>query len=132
MTSLCTAIEARAHLRIDDDADDEWLAIFIPAISEAVAGWLKDEWRLYVCVVDSSGEYVIDSSGDPIIALDSSGSPTVRSLVKAAMLVELASAYRFREGEGTENTVPSDAGHGYVLNKLSTAMLSSLRKTTVA
>lgn len=128
MAELVSAAEARTHLRIESGTgDDAWLAIFIPAISEAVLNWLKDEWRAYVPMEDSSGIWT-DSSGDPIPA-----EPLVAKWsVKAAVLVELASQYRYREGEGTDNVVPSDAGHGYVLNKASTALLQPLRKTTVA
>lgn len=131
-TDLVTIAEARAHLRLDADSggsfDDDWLAIFIPAISEAVSLWLKDDARLYVPLVDSSGEVVRDSSGEPV-----PDEPlVVRPVVKAAVLIELSSAYRFREGEGLDNVVTPDAGYGYVLNKASTALLTPLRKPLVA
>lgn len=130
MVEFVTKDQARHHLRLPFDSngspDDLWLDIFIPAISQAVALWLKDDWRPYVPEIDSSGEVVIDSSGDPI--------PTdvVQPVVIAATLLELGSVYRFREGEGVDNVVPSDAGWGYVLNKASTALLTPLRKSTVA
>lgn len=130
MAEFVTKAEARAQLRLDPvesegGPDDLWLEIWIPAVSDAVAAWLKDEWRPYVPEVDSSGEVVTDSSADPI--------PTgiVRSQVKAAVLLELASQFRFREGEG-DNAVPSHEGHGYSLTKAATAILSPLRKSTVA
>lgn len=127
---LVTSAEAIQHLRLDQTADLPWLAIFIPAISEAVASWLKDEWRLYVPEMDSGG-IVVDSSGDPVPFVDSNGY-TVRPIVKAALLIELGSVYRYREGEGKDNVVPDAAGYGYTLNKASTAMLAGLRKSTVA
>lgn len=129
MAEFVTIQEAYAHLRLGDydssgGPDDDWLAIFIPAISQAVALWLKDDWRPYVPEVDSGG-VVVDSSGDPI--------PTdvVRPVVKAAVLLELASVYRYREGEG-DNRVDQAEGWGYVLNKTSTALLAPLRKPTLA
>lgn len=129
MVNFVTIPEAYAHLRLGDydssgGPDDDWLAIFIPAISQAVALWLKDDWRPYVPEVDSGG-VVVDSSGDPI--------PTevVRPVVKAAVLLELASVYRYREGEG-DNRVDQSEGWGYVLNKTSTALLAPLRRPTVA
>lgn len=131
MIELVTIEEARAQLRIDDvdsngGPDDLWLAIWLPAISEAVANWLKDEWRLYVAEVDSGG-VVVDSSGDPVPAV-----PLVaRPVVKAATLIELERQYRFRGGE-SEADVQSHEGHGYTLGKGATALLSSLRKSTVA
>lgn len=128
MAELVTAAEAKLHLRLDTGtADDTWLAIFIPAISEAVLGWLKDDWRAYVPEQDSSG-IITDSNGDPIPA-----EPLVAKWsVKAAVLLELANVYRNREGEGKDNVVTPDAGYGYVLNKASTALLTPLRKPTVA
>lgn len=131
MIELVTIEEARAHLRIDDvdsdgSPDDLWLSIFMPAISEAVANWLKDEWRLYVAEVDSGG-VVVDSSGDPVPALPLAARP----VVKAATLIELERQFRFRGGE-SEADVQSHEGHGYTLGKGATALLSSLRKSTVA
>lgn len=131
MLDLVTAAEAKSHLRIDSTADDVWLAIFIPAISEAVALWLKDSWRLYEPELDAGGDPILDSAGDPIPSEDSNGL-VVRWVVKAAVLIELGNVYRFREGEGTDNAVPDAAGHGYVLNKASTALLAPLRKSTLA
>ena len=136
MLDLVTLQDAYDHLRIDADtsgsADDGWLAIFIPAISQAVALWLKDDWRLYVPELDSDGEVVVNSDGDPIPELDSAGEPTAKPVVRAAVLIELASQYRYREGEGKDNVMTPDAGYGYVLNKASTNLLTSLRRPTVA
>lgn len=126
---LVTAEEARAQIRLDppdsnQDPDSVWLSIWIPAVSMAVTTWLKDEWRLYVPFIDSNGDVMRDSNDDPI--------PTdvVHPAVKGAALYELASAYEFRAGEGT-NIVPDAAGYGYILSKGATAMLAALRKPTV-
>lgn len=131
--NLVTLAEARAHLRLDYEEDsgegfgpdDAWLDAFIPAVSEAVASWVKEESRLYVPAVDSSGDAVIDSSGEAVPAEPL----TVRRVVKAAVLLELSSLYRFREGEGKDNAMP--AADGYVLNKASTSLLAALRRPTV-
>jgi len=140
-SNLVTIEQACIHLRCDYEVDSSgavasedvpWLSMFIPAISEAVSLWLKDSWRLYEWEMDSNGEVLRDSGGDPVPMIDSAGDPVVRWSVRSAVLVELASQYRFREGEGTDNAVPSDAGYGYVLNKASTALLAPLRKSTVA
>lgn len=137
MLELVTVDEARAHLRIDDydsggGPDDLWLAIWIPAVSEAVALWLKDSWRLFVEEVDSEGNIVRDSNGDPVPAEDSDG-PIIRMSVKAAALLELASQYRFREGEGKDNAVPAHEGYGHTLtSKAAVAILTALRRPTVA
>lgn len=129
MLELVSQDEAMTHLLIGPE-HAPWLSMFIPAISEAVAGWLKDSWRLYEPELDSSGEIAIDSSGGTIPMEDSSGL-VVKAVVKAAVVLELASTLRYKEGEGTNNVVPDAAGYGYVLNKASTAMLAPLRKSTV-
>lgn len=134
MLELVTVAEAREHLRLDYvygsiGPDDDWLAIMISAVSQAVALWLKDSWRLYVPEVDSDGNVVLDSDGKPVPHETSDGK-TVHPSVRAAVLIELASQYRFREGEGKDNAMPLDAG--YVLNKASTALLTPLRKPTAA
>lgn len=133
MLELVSFEDAKHQLRIDDDDDshDEWLALFIPAVSEAVASWLKDRWRLYLPARDSDGEVVLDSDDIPVPAEDSNGDPIVHPIVRAAVLIELASQFRFREGEG-DNRVEAHEGHGYTLSKTATALLSGLRKSTVA
>lgn len=134
MLSLVTIAEAREHLRLDyadtGGPDDPWLEIMIPAISQAVALWLKDEWRLYVPERDSDGAIVVGEDGNPVPAEDASGK-IVQPVVRAAVLIELDSQYQFRSGEGKDNAVTPDAGYGYVLNKASTALLTPLRRPTV-
>lgn len=131
MADLVGTQDARDHLRLDNDADNSWLMMWIPAISQAVLTWLKDEWRAYVLMVDESGNVLIDSSGDPIPEVDGEGDPIVKPIVSAAVLVELAQQYRFRDGSGAA-AVPSHAGHGYVLGAGATSLLNGLRKSTVA
>lgn len=123
MADLCSIDDARNHIRTDSDADDAWFAVWIPAISQAVLSWLKESWRAY----ESSG--LEDSNGDPIPAEDSNG-PIVKPMVRAAVLLELAQQYRFRDGSGAA-AVPSHWGHGYVLGAGATSLLVALRKSTV-
>lgn len=122
---LVTTDEAMAQLRLDDDASEAWLEIWIPAVSEAVSSWLKDEWRLYLPERDSDGKIVVDSDGVPV------PSDTVDPTVKCAVLLELASQMRFREGDGDNRVAPQD-GYGFTLSRGATAILSSLRKPTIA
>lgn len=130
---LVTAAQAKDQIHIDADstADDGWLGIWIPAVSQAVATWLKEAWRLYEPALDSNGQPILDSAGDPYPALSSNGDPIVRPIVQAATLVELAQQYRFRDGSEAQ-AVPSHWGHGYVLGAGATSLLVALRKSTVA
>lgn len=127
---LVTVDEALAQIRGDEEADSDWLTLWIPIVSGAIQTWLKDEWRLYVPAEDSDGEVMRDSDGDPVPA-EVDGEPVVQPAVRGAVLVELASQFRFREGEG-DNRVDQQEGHGYVLSKTATALLAGLRKPTVS
>jgi hypothetical protein len=136
MLELVTIDDARQQLRLDEGdsgggADDGWLALAIPGVSEAVRTWLKDDWRLYLPELDSDDAVITDTDGDPIPAEDTNGNPITHPTVRMAVLLELASQFRFREGEG-DNVVPADAGYGYTLSKGATALLAGLRKPTVA
>lgn len=137
MSELITREQAYEHLRLDYDsggsADDAWLDVFIPAVSEAVRRWLKEDWRLYEWETDSDGNIVRDSDGNPVPLLDSDGEPVVKPVVRAACLLELASQYRFREGEGRDNAVPSHEGYGHGLtSKAAVALLTTIRRPTVS
>lgn len=137
MSNLITREQAYEHLRLDYDsggsADDGWLDVFIPAVSEAVRRWLKEDWRLYEWEADSDGNIVRDPDGNPVPLLDSDGEPVVKPVVRAACLLELASQYRFREGEGKDNAVPSHEGYGHGLtSKAAVALLTTIRRPTVA
>jgi hypothetical protein len=129
MVALVTLDEARDQLMVDSTAVNPWLNMMIPAISQAVLAWLKDEWRAYELAQDSAGDPLTDSNGDPIVFLDSAGEPLVKPMVKAATLIELASQFRFRDGDGVKN-VPDAWGHGHVLCMGATALLVPLRKPT--
>lgn len=130
MADLVGMQDARDHLRIDNDADNSWLMMWIPAISQAVMTWLKDEWRAYVPATDDEGNVLFDSSDEPILEEDGDGEPIPKPIVSAAVLVELSQQYRFRDGSGAA-AVPSHAGHGYVLGAGATSLLNGLRKTTL-
>lgn len=129
MAALVTRDEVKSHLMMDNDAADGWIDMMILAISDAVLSWLKDQWRAYEVLRDAEGELVLDSNSDPILLTDSNGDLMVRQVVKAATLVEIASQFRFRDGDGAA-AVPSHAGHGYVLSAGPTSLLSGLRRPT--
>ena len=131
MVALVTRAEVKSQLMMDNDAADGWIDMMILAISNAVMTWLKDDWRAYVPLTDASGVPLEDSDGAYIPALDSDGEPMTLPVVKAATLVEIASQFRFRDGDGV-SAVPSHAGHGYILSAGPTSLLSGLRRSTVA
>lgn len=128
---LVSTDEARAHLRIDTVADDPWLKLWIPAISQAVLSWIKSPSRAYEPQTDSNGKVIVDSNGDPVPMRDSDGKQIIKPMVKSAVLVELAQQYRFRDGSGAA-AVPPHAGHGYILGAGATALLTGVRRSTVS
>lgn len=131
MAALCTRDEVRDQLMVDNNAVNPWIDMMIPAISQAVLSWLKDDWRAYETLQDSNGDPLEDSAGDQFPILDSNGEPIVKPMVKAATLIEIASQFRFRDGDGVA-TVPSHWGHGHVLCMGATALLVALRRPTVS
>ncbi|CAH0173966.1 hypothetical protein [Stenotrophomonas lactitubi] len=131
MVEFVTKAQAQEQLRLDPGADDLWLEFAIPAVSAAVDSWLKSPWRRYELQRDGAGAPIIGADGLPLPVLDDAENPVLAQQVVLATLVELASHYRFREGEG-DNTVPIEAGHGYVLSRAATALLAPLRRSTVA
>lgn len=135
MPELITRAEAYAHLRFDVDGSngsphDSWLDTWMPVVCDAIESWLKNPARLYVQATDADGTYLYDSNLDPVPVLDSDGNPTVRYQVKGACLLELAVLDRYRTGEG-DTAVPAHEGHGYSLSRAATAMLSTIRRSTV-
>lgn len=130
MAELVTRAEVKSQLMMDNDAADGWIDMMIVAISDAVLSWLKDEWRAYLVLRDADGAMLLDSNGDPILLTDSNGDLIPRAVVRAATLVEIASQFRFRDGDGAP-AVPSHTGHGYVLSAVPTSLLSGLRRSTV-
>lgn len=108
--------DAVLHLRIDGNDSDEWLALWIPIVQDAIIAWLKDERRIYQ----------LDENGVPI--LDANGNPSIRPAVRGAALVELAHQYAYREGRA-ENRPASVYGH--TLCAGATALLEPFRKPTL-
>lgn len=104
---IITPDEAKAHLRLDD-ADDDWLAMAIPAVQHAVVLWCGSESCLFC-----------EASG------------LVHEVVKLAALVELARQYSQREGPQQKNQMEW-AMRGYSLGPGATSLLQPLRKPTVA
>lgn len=134
MASLVTLDEVRDHLMVDSVAVNPWINMMIPAISQAVLSWLKDDWRAYETMEDSNGEPIEDSAGDQFPILDSNGEPIVKPIVKAATLIELAVQFRYRDGTDYDHTATGDlysGRYGYILSRGPTALLHGLRRPTL-
>ena len=127
--------DARVHVRADDMDSDEWFAFWIPLVSEIIASWLGDTWRLYELQRDDNGDIVKDENGTPVPMLDAFGEPIINRLVRGAALVELADIYTNREGESRkfmEQAGNAGGAWGYTLCAGATAILSGIRKSRIA
>lgn len=115
-----TLQRAKQHLNMDHDQDDVLIEAYIGAASEAVKNYLKSA-SPYEVERDSNDDPIVDSSGDPIYVVDSSGDKQVKYAVQAATLLQLGFLYKDRD----EN---SDGAYsmGY-LPKPVTALLYPLR-----
>ena len=115
-----TLERGKQHLNMDHDQDDVLITAYIGAASEAVKNYLKSA-SPYEVERDSNDDPILDSSGDPIYAVDSSGGKVVKYSVQAATLLQLGFLYKDRD----EN--PDQAfAQGY-LPKPVTALLYPLR-----
>lgn len=115
-----TLARAKQHLNMDHDLDDPLIEAYIGAASEAVKNYLKSA-SPYEVERDSNDDPVLDSSGDPIYAVDSSGDKIVRYAVQAATLLQLGFLYKDRD-ENADGAY--DMGY---LPKPVTALLYPLR-----
>lgn len=115
MTMLVSLREARNHLRVDDDCDDDDITLKIKAASEAVLDYIGADWPWLV-----DGAPLKDAAGDPICSFR----------VKAAVLFFVGEMYLNRESsQGGE--VPTQWGYGYLPRPV-IAMLYSMRDPAVA
>lgn len=115
-----TLARAKQHLNMDHDLDDPLIEAYIGAASEAVKNYLKSA-SPYEVERDSNDDPILDSSGDPIYAVDSSGDKIVRYAVQAATLLMVGFLYKDRDENADE------AYSMGFLPKPVTAILYSLR-----
>jgi hypothetical protein len=111
---------AKQHLNMDHDQDDVLIEAYIGAASEAVKNYLKSA-SPYEVERDSNDDPMVDSSGDPIYVVDSSGDKQVKYAVQAATLLQLGFLYKDRD-ENANNAY--DIGY---LPRPVTALLYPLR-----
>lgn len=111
---LVTLEQAKEHLRVDYDFEDELITAYVQAASGAVLNYLK-----------SDGSDYFDSSGDVIID-DDTGETIVPYVVEAATLIMTHYLYRLR-GDNEDNAYE----RGYLPMPV-TALLYPLRDPALA
>lgn len=122
MTMLVTLDEAKLHLRVDHDADDDDITIKINAASAAVLAYIEDSQYLF-----------LDTGGDEIDLYDTStdqAAHRAKHLCRQATLLMVGEFYRNREPAATD-VVPERFGYGY-LPRAVVALLTPLRVPTIA
>lgn len=120
-----TLARAKQHLNMDHDQDDTLIEVYVQAASGAVKNYLKSA-SPYEVERDSNDDPILDSSGDPIYVVDSSGDKLVSYPVQAAVLLMVGFLYKDRD----EN--PDQAFQAGYLPKPVTALLYPLRKPALA
>lgn len=99
MIELVTLEEAKQHIYATvHDADDSLIELYLRAASSSVLNYLKTKRGLYEPEYDENGDLVVDSHGDLVPVVDSSGQKLIRFDVKAATLIMLGILYRDRDG----------------------------------
>jgi hypothetical protein len=117
MTMLVTLAQAKAHLRVITDAEDDDITLKIHAASALVIDYLKEAADTFT---DSSGE----------VLLDSSDLPETPYAVKAATLLMVGDLFKNREPT-PDDVVNTQFGYGY-LPRAVVALLYPLRDPSLA
>lgn len=110
---LVTLDQAKDHLRVDYDFEDDLITMYVQGASAAVLNYLKTDGQDYF---DSSGDLILDSSGETIVPF----------AIEAATLMMCAYLYRLR-GDNEDNTYE----RGYLPMPV-TAILYPLRDPALA
>lgn len=96
-----TLERGKQHLNMDHDQDDALIELYINAASKAVKNYLKSA-SPYEVERDSNDDPILDSSGDPVYVVDSSGDKVVMYEVQAATLLQVGFFYRDRDENANE------------------------------
>lgn len=97
MVMLVTLQQASDHLRRDTTDDDNDLTLKISGASRAVLNYLKNDMLAYEFEADETGQPILDSSGDIVYLLDSSGDYISRPEVQQAVLIMIGVMYADRQ-----------------------------------
>lgn len=122
MTLLVTVDQAKAHLHVDNSADDDDIELKVSAASAAVLAYIGETQHLF-----------LDTGGDPIDLEDTTADQAgLRALHIAQQATLLILADWFKNREPTASDVV-DPRYGYAyLPRSVTALLYSLRDPTIA
>jgi hypothetical protein len=121
VTMLVTLEQAKLHLRVDTDDEDEDITLKIEAASAAVLGYIGDAQYDF-----------LDTGGDPLNLDELTEQPAIRALhvARQATLLMVGEFYRNREPSATD-VVPERFGYGY-LPRAVVALLAPYRTPTIA
>jgi len=95
---LVTLEEAKQHLYVIHDDDDDLINNQIKASSGIVINFLKTKRGLYEPEYDENGDLVLDSNDDTVPVVDSSGQKLIRDEVRSATLIMICILLRDRDG----------------------------------
>jgi hypothetical protein len=123
---LVTRDQAKAQVRQVDNSEDALIDTYILAASRLVINYLKGTKYVWSRYIDSAGDYVFDSSGNPEYQLDENDKKTVSEEVQAATLMLIGILYRDRDGQD-----PTLWKQGYLPEPV-TACLYNLRDPSLA
>ena len=120
MTRLVTLDEAKMHLRVDQDTEDDDIDLKLEAASAAVLAYVGDSQYLF-----------LDTGGDELDLEDTDQAGLrARHLCRQATLLVLGEFYRNREPAATD-VMPDRFGYGYLPRSV-VALLTPLRTPTIA
>lgn len=128
---LVTLQEASDHLRRDTGDDDNDLTLKIIGASAAIQNYLQNPMLAYEYAMDEWGNPVLDSSGDPFLATDSSGDFIVRHEVKIATLIMVGYLYKDRDADEYTKKAEDRIGKTYLPQAVHW-LLDPLRKPVLA
>jgi len=123
MTQLITLEEAKAHLNVDHNLDDDYIDDAITEASASVLAYIGDNQYLF-----------LDTGGTELDLEDTSADQAglrAQRICKRATKLLVGSSYRYRDGASPEARVDSRFGYGY-LPAAVTALLYPLRDPTIA
>lgn len=117
---FATLEQAKAQIEMDHDDSDDLILRYLRTASSVVKNYLKSA-SPFEPERDDDFNPVVDSNGDVVYALDSSGDRIIRYEVQAATLLMVA--YQFKD---RDNNAGGEYEQGY-LPKPVTALLYPLR-----